>query len=630
MLEKLPNDSVAARHLTPDLRKILKGLSGGDTSTLVQNEVFSIMEIAVCGVISTTNITLSGSQTIDGFSSDLYELICVNGQTTQTENGIYLPRAGAWERWEGATAGQLIRVLNGTVNGLTWWNNDNSSLDIGTTNITYSYLLSEASIATLTDVNLTGLSNGQILLYDSTSGKWINSDYAGLPAGTVDSAIMSYDITTGLWTERTKIQAQMNALGTTGNYIYILPNSGNNRITAYSSTNKSAILLNPVVAITANLEANATETFLSLDSNGGTGKKTQIIAKVANQYIILNHASDNFLDIYADGTLSRTLYKSAANSYLSMRSYHGGGATDIMISHYWNGTNRFSVNQSGTILSDTLTASTVLVANASKEIVSLANPATDKILAFESGVLVWVDKPSGGTPQVNSDWDAVSGVEEILNKPTIPAAQIQSDYTQTDIGAVDYIKNKPTIPTDISDLTDTTLLIPENHVGFNVDGIGAFQIYQNLNSGATTLVDMTNMYVTLPAAKYYQMNVVLVLEFAHVDYADNVEFELCVVGTSTVVNYAIFRQNSFSFGDSTGQTTNQMAINTAKAFIKTGGTDGFTNRVLSGISGVVYSGASGGVLKLQARVTGSGEPDGTLIMKVLGGSTINAIETAIN
>ncbi len=48
--------------------------------------------------------------------------------------------------------------------------------------------------------------------------------------------------------------------------------------------------------------------------------------------------------------------------------------------------------------------------------------------------------------QVQSDWNAASGLGEILNKPTIPAAQIQSDWTQANNAALDFIKNKPTIP----------------------------------------------------------------------------------------------------------------------------------------------------------------------------------------
>ena len=57
------------------------------------------------------------------------------------------------------------------------------------------------------------------------------------------------------------------------------------------------------------------------------------------------------------------------------------------------------------------------------------------------------NKPTIPAAQVNSDWNAESGVAMILNKPTIPAAQVQSDWNQADNTKVDYIKNKPTIPT---------------------------------------------------------------------------------------------------------------------------------------------------------------------------------------
>lgn len=49
---------------------------------------------------------------------------------------------------------------------------------------------------------------------------------------------------------------------------------------------------------------------------------------------------------------------------------------------------------------------------------------------------------------------------DLTNKPTIPAAQVQSDWTQSDNTKVDYIKNKPTIPT----VNDATLTITQNGV----------------------------------------------------------------------------------------------------------------------------------------------------------------------
>ena len=75
------------------------------------------------------------------------------------------------------------------------------------------------------------------------------------------------------------------------------------------------------------------------------------------------------------------------------------------------------------------------------------------------------NKPTIPAAQVNSDWNATSGKAQILNKPTlatvatsgsyndlsnkptIPAAQVQSNWTQTTTTAVDYIKNKPTLAT---------------------------------------------------------------------------------------------------------------------------------------------------------------------------------------
>ena len=70
--------------------------------------------------------------------------------------------------------------------------------------------------------------------------------------------------------------------------------------------------------------------------------------------------------------------------------------------------------------------------------------------------------PSDAQKNVQSDWDATTGDAFIQNKPTIPAAQIQSDWTQATASALDFIKNKPTIPaaqiqSDWDQTTDTAL-----------------------------------------------------------------------------------------------------------------------------------------------------------------------------
>ena len=60
------------------------------------------------------------------------------------------------------------------------------------------------------------------------------------------------------------------------------------------------------------------------------------------------------------------------------------------------------------------------------------------------------NKPTIPAAQVQADWNESDSNSKafIANKPTIPAAQVQADWNQTSDTKPDYIKNKPTIPLD--------------------------------------------------------------------------------------------------------------------------------------------------------------------------------------
>lgn len=51
-----------------------------------------------------------------------------------------------------------------------------------------------------------------------------------------------------------------------------------------------------------------------------------------------------------------------------------------------------------------------------------------------------------------SDWtqNDTTAADYIKHKPTIPAAQVQANWAQTDSTAVDYIKNKPSTASGVS------------------------------------------------------------------------------------------------------------------------------------------------------------------------------------
>jgi hypothetical protein len=93
---------------------------------------------------TTTNITLSGTQTIDGVSVVATNRVLVKDQSAPAENGIWVCAAGAWARATDMDAWAevpraLVPVLAGTVNANTTWVSTNGTGGtIGTTAITFT------------------------------------------------------------------------------------------------------------------------------------------------------------------------------------------------------------------------------------------------------------------------------------------------------------------------------------------------------------------------------------------------------------------------------------------------------------------------------------------------------------
>jgi hypothetical protein len=70
--------------------------------------------------IATSNITLSGTQTIDGVSVAAGDRVLVAGQTTAADNGIYVAASGAWSRAADAnTAAEVTKGATTLVTGGT-------------------------------------------------------------------------------------------------------------------------------------------------------------------------------------------------------------------------------------------------------------------------------------------------------------------------------------------------------------------------------------------------------------------------------------------------------------------------------------------------------------------------------
>ena len=92
-------------------------------------------------------------------------------------------------------------------------------------------------------------------------------------------------------------------------------------------------------------------------------------------------------------------------------------------------------------------------------------------VAFTGSYNDLTDTPTIPAAQVNADWDATSGVAEILNKPTIPAAQVNADWDAA--SGVAEILNKPTIPAATSDLTNDSGYITDTDIETKANSAGA-------------------------------------------------------------------------------------------------------------------------------------------------------------
>jgi hypothetical protein len=113
-------------------------------------------------VATTANITLSGLQTIDGYTTLAGDRVLVKNQTNQANNGIYIASATAWARssdantWDKLVSAFLF-VDYGTVNaGTAWYCTAQPGGTLGVTAISFSPFSVSSSYSAGTGLQLTG------------------------------------------------------------------------------------------------------------------------------------------------------------------------------------------------------------------------------------------------------------------------------------------------------------------------------------------------------------------------------------------------------------------------------------------------------------------------------------------
>jgi hypothetical protein len=181
-LSNIGNASLTNSSITVGTTAIALGASsltlGGLTSVAVTQDPTSALQLATkqyvdavaegldpkasCVAATTANITLSGTQTIDGVALIAGDRCLVKDQTLSQNNGIYLVAAGAWTRATDMDSwlevpGAFTFIEQGTLYADTGWVcTSNAGGTLGTTPITWVQFAGVGSYTAGTGLTLTG------------------------------------------------------------------------------------------------------------------------------------------------------------------------------------------------------------------------------------------------------------------------------------------------------------------------------------------------------------------------------------------------------------------------------------------------------------------------------------------
>lgn len=181
----------------------------------VQNAIAGLDQKPSVRVLATSNISLSGLQTIDGVSLAATDRVLVVGQTNGTQNGFYSAATGLWTRTTDAdanseiTPGAFTFIEEGTTYGKTQWRCTNTgNIVLGTTNIVFEQFGAAQTYQNGNGLDLTGNTfsvrtpTNSGVIVDSTGVKIDPNLVARKVIATIgDGSSSSYTITHNLNTQ---------------------------------------------------------------------------------------------------------------------------------------------------------------------------------------------------------------------------------------------------------------------------------------------------------------------------------------------------------------------------------------------------------------------------------------------
>lgn len=239
-----------------------------------------------CVVATTANISLSGTQTIDGVAVTAGQRVLVKNQSTTSQNGIYLCAAGSWTRATDFDAdielvlGTVVPVSGGTL-GAGAWQLTAFTPPIGTGAVTFGRQIARTDSPVFTGAPL--VPTAAHTTNDTTAASTAFVRTVGLSLAGIDALNSSTTITTAAYG---RLQQQnINGINTT-----LFACDANN-------VGRCVTFVNNNVASTT-ITANAADKFFW----GSRFNNVASITLAANESVVFMNAGVGFWIAIADST----------------------------------------------------------------------------------------------------------------------------------------------------------------------------------------------------------------------------------------------------------------------------------------------------------------------------------------
>lgn len=558
---------------------------------------------------TTANITLSGLQTIDTYTTLAGDRVLVKNQSTSSENGIYIAGSSTWTRstdmdvWA-EVPGAYTVILNGTQAQTGWVCTASDTGTIGVTAMPWVQFSGSATYYAGTGLSL--------------SANTFSITNTGVTAATKGSASKTVTATVNAQGQLTSLTDQDIAIaGTQITSGLVSPTYGGTGVNNGSNT----LTWNASYSLNQSVASGAAPTFT------GTNFSAIPNAALSNSAITVNGTS---ISLGGSGTITAVNpYALTLGTGLSGTSYNGSAAVTAAIANTGVTANSYTimsatVNAQGQLTAASSASTTgtgsVVLANGpsiSAPTIDGANPyiqfANGSAVALAAGRM-WYDGTTGSLNFGMGGGNITQQVGEeifVYGKASAAITEGQLVMKTGVVGASGVITFAPTS----ANITDDNVIIGIATENIALNGFGrvtAFGVVHGINTsaftdGATLWYDPTSstggMTATKPSAPNVKCEVGIVIN-AGSGSSGSIQVEIIHgtklggsdsnVGFGTLANGDLIQYNS-SLGYWTNVATSTVSVGTATN-LAGGGAGYVPYQTGSGATSFVSAGTSGQVL----------------------------------